>query len=750
MKHVAEKQIEEIRSAFVRNLSLDFFDDDEIESLLNEVDSLDRQVRQKVLALCLSLSSASSSLVPRVLRHIKSASDFLPPDDLDRWVGIAFDLLDSQGIDRALEFLSKIEVPDLRAFQVPEGLLLRDEAATLETFLRGISGRDLKIAHNHDVYTDTATVYLPPFLNLFKEGEKNFLLYKLAAAHAWAQIAAGTLTLDVDVERLRARFKQYSLDHPDIEAFFNLFSDRDFAVDLYGALEAIRLDAFLHRELPGLMRQADTVKQSLFDARPALAALSEKSALVEALYKYYLNKRTRGAAPPALTAVRQKLKALSSGGNLEKTLDLLADLYGSASPLPGQYEQVTPPVFLGRVRPEKVAHTLRELKRERGKRLDLLLTKLVEMPEFESPERPFKKTAPGERLREAEKEYLLIKGRLIELDQELKDLIEERGGVPGGVLVKGRELGAGTSVNLMDLVEEEEVQGTAAGIKYDEWDYKRGDYRKGWCSLYEHDIHPGHEPFVELTLRRYGGYVTVLRKKFELLKREPKTERRRKDGDDIDIDAAIEAFSDMRAGLSPSENLFTRLDRQERNIAVLFLVDMSGSTKGWVNEAEKESLVLMSEALEALGDRYAIYGFSGMTRNRCDLYRIKSFDETYGESVKRRIAGIEPKDYTRMGPFIRHANAIFASIEARTKLLITLSDGKPEDWDAYKGEYGIEDTRKALIESRERGVHPFCITIDREAQAYLPHLYGEVNYIFIDDVRKLPNRITEIYRRLTT
>jgi nitric oxide reductase NorD protein len=90
------------------------------------------------------------------------------------------------------------------------------------------------------------------------------------------------------------------------------------------------------------------------------------------------------------------------------------------------------------------------------------------------------------------------------------------------------------------------------------------------------------------------------------------------------------------------------------------------------------------------------------------------------------------------------------SVEARTRLLITLSDGKPEDWDAYKGDYGIEDTRKALMECREQGIHPFCITIDKEAQSYLPHMYGEVNYIFIDDVRKLPNRITEIYRRLTT
>jgi len=176
---------------------------------------------------------------------------------------------------------------------------------------------------------------------------------------------------------------------------------------------------------------------------------------------------------------------------------------------------------------------------------------------------------------------------------------------------------------------------------------------------------------------------------------------------------------------------------------------MSGSTKGWINLAEREAIVMMCEALESLKDRYAIFGFSGMTRNRCDFYIIKRFEETYGDIVKSRIAGISPKDYTRMGPAIRHSTKILKGVDARTKLLITLSDGKPEDYDAYKGDYGIEDTRKSLIEAKEQGIHAFCITIDKEASSYLPHMYGEVNYIFIDDVRKLPNRITEIYRRLT-
>jgi nitric oxide reductase NorD protein len=195
--------------------------------------------------------------------------------------------------------------------------------------------------------------------------------------------------------------------------------------------------------------------------------------------------------------------------------------------------------------------------------------------------------------------------------------------------------------------------------------------------------------------------------------------------------------------------LFTRTHRFERSIAVMFMVDMSGSTKGWINEAERESLVLLCDALEVLGDKYAIYGFSGVTRSRCDLFRVKRFDETYSDLVQRRIGGIAPQDYTRMGVTIRHLVRLLARADARTKLLITLSDGKPDDYDGYRGDYGIEDTRQALFEARRLGIHPFCITIDQQARDYLPHMYGAANYTLIDDVRKLPFRVGEVYRRLT-
>jgi len=199
-----------------------------------------------------------------------------------------------------------------------------------------------------------------------------------------------------------------------------------------------------------------------------------------------------------------------------------------------------------------------------------------------------------------------------------------------------------------------------------------------------------------------------------------------------------------------TSRIYRKAMRTERKIAVVFMVDMSGSTRGWINTAQREALLLLSEALQTLDDRYAIYGFSGMTRKRCELFRIKTLDEPYDAEIKARIAAIEPQDYTRMGAVIRHLSNLLENVNAKTKLLITLSDGKPDDYDSYHGEYGIEDTRMALFEARQRGVHPFCITIDEQARDYLPHMYGDTNYVVINDIQKLPYRISDIYRVLTS
>jgi nitric oxide reductase NorD protein len=750
MHGIERKHREHLKEELIKNLRLDFFDEEEIAEVFRDLESLDKTISQKTLALCQTLSHASSSLVPKTLKRIKNASRFLSLREMDRWITHAFDLLDHQGVEPFISFISRMDEETLWDFLMPKGLSLQEVAPVLETYLRGISGRELKIAPDKESYTDTATLYLPHFLAKYDERDKNFLLYKLMVAFQWAQISLGTLT--PDAETLRTFLKDSELNFPDIETFFRQFPDKELAVDLYTIIEAVRLEPLLEKELPGLMREAYGLKRDFLRERISLFDLSEKAAFVEGLYQFYLKGDAGDPVPRALGVAIEEILPLKKGACVGESMKILLRLYEMANGLAGSYQPRSYLSFLGVIKPEEVSLHLKAERLAHKKRLEGIITRVINMPEFTPQKPPSQRAVFRERLPDPAKEYLLIKGRIVELDRETKDLVEEMGGIPGSIMVKGADIGgAGCPITLTELVEEEDIFAEAdGGIKYDEWDYKRGGYKKNWCTLFEHTIHPGHEPFVELTLKRYSGYVNTLRKKFELLKREPKIVRRQKDGDDIDIDATVEAFADIRAGLSPNENFFTKYDRQERNFAVLFLLDMSGSTKGWVNMAEKESLVLMAEALEALGDRYSIYGFSGMTRNRCDFYCVKGFEELYSDSVKRRISGIAPKDYTRMGPPIRHSAKILRSIEARTKLFITLSDGKPEDYDAYKGDYGVEDTRRALIEAKEQGIHSFCITIDREASSYLKYMYGEVNYVVIDDVKKLPNKITEIYRRLTT
>ncbi len=335
-----------------------------------------------------------------------------------------------------------------------------------------------------------------------------------------------------------------------------------------------------------------------------------------------------------------------------------------------------------------------------------------------------------------------------DIQQLLASILQDFGEIPDEYLI------ADDVQHTNETNNEENIENNTLEIKddvflYDEWDHSRQKYRKDWCHLKEVDIKPVHNNFVNNTLHKHRGLLKRLHRTFEALREDDKRMKRQPFGDDIDLDAVIEAYTDNKIGIEASQNLFTKSRKMDRNIAVMFMIDMSGSTAGWINEMEREALVLLCESLETLGDRYAIYGFSGATHERCELYKVKEFDEDYDNEVKARISGIEPQDYTRMGAAIRHLTKRLHKVEARTKLLITLSDGRPDDQDGYRGPYGIEDTRRALIEAKYLGIHPFCITIDDEAMDYLQHMYGAVNFAVIDQVDKLPYKVSDIYRRIT-
>jgi nitric oxide reductase activation protein len=294
---------------------------------------------------------------------------------------------------------------------------------------------------------------------------------------------------------------------------------------------------------------------------------------------------------------------------------------------------------------------------------------------------------------------------------------------------------------------------------YDEWDYRINDYRPRWCRVVERECMKGAAGYVPQVRAQYAGVLSSVRHQFQMLR--PTGLRRvsgQVDGDELDWSAVVDYLIDRRTIPSPHDRLYTQRLRRERDVAVCFLLDMSSSTSHTVGgsgkrriiEIEKEALVLMCEALEAVGDIYAIYGFSSHGRARVTFYLVKAFDAAYSVEVNQRIAGIRYLVNTRLGAAIRHATARLAAQPHATRLLILLSDGRPYDEDYGDQQYAREDTHVALREAKMHGVTPFCITVDSRAESELREIYGEVGYTIVDDVLSLPERMVGIYRRLTT
>jgi nitric oxide reductase activation protein len=313
---------------------------------------------------------------------------------------------------------------------------------------------------------------------------------------------------------------------------------------------------------------------------------------------------------------------------------------------------------------------------------------------------------------------------------------------------------------------EQDLEKGDRAFYYDEWDRELADYRTRWCRIIERSGSRGSRSFVELVRSRYAGVISSIRYQFQLMR--PENLRRIRgeiDGEDYDLQAVIDYALDKRSTGLIDDRLYTRKLRRDRDVAVSFLLDMSSSTARTISrypnhpytqpgqriiDIEKEGLVLMSEALEAVGDAYSMQGFTSEGRRNVKFYLIKDFSEGYSAEVERRIGGISYQNNTRLGAAIRHATTRLARQDARTKLMIVLSDGRPYDHDYGDSRYAREDTRMALRQARIEGITPFCITIDRESEDQLKDMYGEVGYTIIDDVLNLPERLPGIYSRLTT
>ena len=327
---------------------------------------------------------------------------------------------------------------------------------------------------------------------------------------------------------------------------------------------------------------------------------------------------------------------------------------------------------------------------------------------------------------------------------------------------------------------------------YDEWDFRAEDYKPRWCVVRQKMMQEGEPAYFGATLNEYSTLVTRIRRQFEMMVPEMfRKERKLIDGEDIDIDDVIENMVDIKTGSSPDEKFYWRRNKVQRDVAVAFLLDTSASTAEAIDEGknkqddwdapddpveymvwlrtrrgeqmrrsykriidmEKESMVLLINALEAIGDTYGIYGFSGYGRENVEFYTIKDLHENFSEKVKRRIDRIAPLHATRMGPAIRHATYKLDNTDARTKILFLISDGRPQDRgysrEGVEKEYAVHDTKKALDEAKMQGINSFCLTVDKNGHDYLKTMCSDMGYEILDDINDLPERLLVLYRRLT-
>lgn len=290
------------------------------------------------------------------------------------------------------------------------------------------------------------------------------------------------------------------------------------------------------------------------------------------------------------------------------------------------------------------------------------------------------------------------------------------------------------------------------GIKLPEWDYKRHELRPEYACVQM--MQPRLQDAMPLP-QHLQALAHKVRRQFEQLRSEPLWLRQQMQGSELDLQACVDFYVERRQGQTVQPGLYMDLQRKHRDLSCLALADLSMSTDAHVNNERRvievvgDSLLLFAEALSAVGDDFALYGFSSLRRHSVRMLNIKDFDQKYSANVCGAIQSLKPGYYTRMGAAIRRATQILEKRPHQRKLLLLITDGKPNDLDVYEGRYGVEDTRQAVMEARRAGLVPFCITIDHKAEDYLPYMFGANGYTLIKEPEQLPVRLPQLYRLLT-
>lgn len=290
------------------------------------------------------------------------------------------------------------------------------------------------------------------------------------------------------------------------------------------------------------------------------------------------------------------------------------------------------------------------------------------------------------------------------------------------------------------------------GIPLPEWDYRKQCLLPNHCRL-QVMLPRGAE---ELALPAHlQAPARKLRRRFEALQPRREWRNHQQDGAELDIDSYILLLTERQRGQVDMPMVYRDCREHGRDLSCLLLADFSMSTDSWVSntsrvvEVVRDALILFAESLSATRDRFALYGFASLNRQKVRFYHLKKFTERYDGQVRGRIMATQPGYYTRMGAAIRYATQLLETESSQQKLLLLLTDGKPNDLDIYEGRYGLEDTRMALQEARRKGLKPFCVTIDDKAEDYLPRLFGKNGWVLVNKAEELPQKLPQLYALLT-
>ncbi|MDY6907443.1 MAG: VWA domain-containing protein [Chloroflexota bacterium] len=710
----------------------------------------------------------------------------------------------------------------------------------LRMYARALTGRNVQLLSTEKLTergigwtqldspsTEGTAVYLPPVTDRYDSKEDNFAWYKVMVTHQAGHLEFDSFQFCFEREAALFPNRRSRLEGDggtgitDLERFYDLFPNRRLATDIFTAVEDSRIDSRLRHEYAGIRRAYERVQGEALALRPLLYTLPLKEAFVELLVQMSLGDLSTAPFPVGLEremravfAIAERVK--SPQATVEDAAEATIRLYSLLSRMENR-------LYDGEWYPMEVAASDEDMEE-----IELAFEGVPQGTGLEGDEIAYTSPQQVDYRGEFKPELVQLIARLKGeqsadeaapasplTPEQLKELIEKSAEIDLATISPG-DLSSAVGLflsNLMDDVyqqapvsrdgddvdrgdadiDERSLEEEERSFLYDEWDFRANDYKPRWCRVLEKNTVQGNSEFFETTMRNHARLAAQIKRQFELIAPELfKKIKRLHDGDDFDLDAVIEAMVEKRAGVTPSDKIYWRRNKVERDVSVVFLLDISASTSEAIEEekrvvsdewdfndmrsymswlrmqreemlahksrkiidVEKESLVLLIGALETIGDDYGIYGFSGYGRDNVEFFVVKDIAEGFSETVKRRIDGLTPLHATRMGPAIRHAASKLESRNAKTKILFLISDGRPQDHgygrDSMEKDYAINDTKMALLEARRKGITPFCLTVDKMGQDYLKKMCHDIGYEVVWNIESLPRRLPALYRRLTT